>query len=45
MGRALLNVAASVILCVAAVSLGHIAAAQLNDHAKEIAQIEIEEDA
>jgi CrcB protein len=44
-GHALLNVAASVILCVAAVSLGHIAAAQLNDHAKEIAQIEIEEKA
>jgi CrcB protein len=44
-GRAVINVAASVVLCVAAVSLGHLAAAQLNGHAKEIAQIELEEEA
>jgi CrcB protein len=45
MGRALLNIAASVVLCIAAVALGHLAAAQLNDGAKQVAQVEIEEEA
>ena len=45
MGRAAINVVASVVLCVAAVSLGHLLAAQWNDHAREIAQIAIEEEA
>ena len=43
--RAMINVAASVVLCICAVALGHLAAAQLNGHASQIAQIEIEEEA
>jgi CrcB protein len=42
-GRAAINVAASVILCVAAVSLGHTLAAHFNSGAVQIAQIEEEE--
>jgi CrcB protein len=45
MGRAAANVILSVTLCVCAVAVGHILAAQLNDGAREIAQIEIEEEA
>lgn len=45
MGRAILNVALSVVLCIAAVALGHAAAARLNDGATRIAQLPIEEDA
>ncbi len=43
--RAGLNIAASVLVCIAAVAAGHLIAAQFNDHAREIAQIEIEEEA
>jgi CrcB protein len=43
--RAGVNIAASVALCVAAVALGHFIAAQFNDHAEQIAQLRIEEDA
>lgn len=43
--RAALNVAASVVLCILAVAAGHWIAAEFNDHAVEIAQIEIEEEA
>lgn len=43
--RAALNVALSVILCVAAVALGHVIAARFNGGALEIAQAAIEEDA
>ncbi|WP_062228456.1 fluoride efflux transporter CrcB [Aureimonas frigidaquae] len=43
--RATLNVALSVILCVAAVGLGHVVAARLNDNAQRIAQIDLEEEA
>lgn len=43
--RAMLNVALSVVLCVAAVALGHVVAARLNGDARDIAQIDIEEDA
>lgn len=43
--RAFVNVALSVVLCIAAVALGHLAAARLNDGAKQIAQIPIEEEA
>ena len=45
MTRALLNVALSVILCIAAVALGHLVASKLNQGATQIAQIEIEEEA
>ena len=41
--RALINVVASVVLCVGAVAVGHALAAKLNGGAAEIAQIEIEE--
>jgi CrcB protein len=44
-GRAIANVVLSVLLCVSAVALGHLAAARLNDGARQIAQIEIEEEA
>src|SRR4051794_22035985 len=44
-GRAAINVVASVVLCVVAVGVGHFLAAQLNDGATQIAQIAIEEDA
>ena len=43
--RAAVNVAASVVLCIFAVAAGHWIAAEFNDHAREIAQIEIEEEA
>lgn len=43
-GRAALNVAASVALCVAAVALGHLIAARLNDGATRVAQTQVEED-
>lgn len=43
--RALGNVAISVVLCLAAVAIGHGLAARLNGHAKAIAQTTIEEEA
>lgn len=43
--RAFINVAASVILCVSAVGIGHWVAARFNNNAVQIAQIDIEEDA
>jgi CrcB protein len=43
LGRAAFNVAASVTLCVLAVALGHIVAAQVNGGARAIAQMKIEE--
>lgn len=42
--RPLINVVASVVLCVGAVAVGHALAAKLNGGAAEIAQIEIEEE-
>ena len=45
MTRAAINVVASVVLCVAAVALGHIVGAHFNGGAHEIAQIPIEEEA
>lgn len=44
-GRAAANAVLSVILCVAAVAVGHVIAAQLNTGARAIAQIAIEEEA
>ncbi len=44
MVRAGINVVASVLLCVAAVAIGHFLAAQLNGGATRIAQLEIEEE-
>jgi CrcB protein len=43
--RALINIFASVVLCIAAVAAGHLLAAQFNGGAKRIAQIAIEEEA
>ena len=43
--RAMLNVVLSVVLCVGAVAVGHMIAAHYNGGAREIAQIEIEEEA
>lgn len=43
--RAGANIVASVVLCVAAVAFGHFLAAQLNQHAPQVAQIPIEEEA
>ena len=43
--RALVNVGASLILCLCAVALGHALAAQLNGGAVAVAQAPIEEDA
>lgn len=43
--RAMLNVVASVFLCLIGVAIGHWAAETLNDNAREIAQLEIEEEA
>ena len=43
--RALINVVMSVVLCILAVALGHLAASRLNDNARQIAQIAIEEEA
>ena len=45
MARAGVNIAASVILCIAAVAIGHLVAAHFNNGAREIAQIAIEEEA
>jgi fluoride exporter len=45
LGRAGLNVALSVVLCVAAAAAGHLWAAQLNGRAVTIAQAGIEEEA
>ena len=45
MGRALLNVGLSVLLCLGAVALGHALGARLNGGAVAVAQIEVEEDA
>jgi CrcB protein len=42
--RATVNAVASVILCVGAVSVGHLIAAQLNGAAIQIAQVAIEEE-
>jgi CrcB protein len=44
-GRALINVIASVVLCVLAVAAGHALGGHLNGGAPEIAQIAIEEEA
>ncbi|MCK0197393.1 fluoride efflux transporter CrcB [Ancylobacter sp. 6x-1] len=43
--RAALNVGLSVVLCVAAVALGHVIAAHFNAGARQVAQLAIEEDA
>ncbi|TGD92275.1 fluoride efflux transporter CrcB [Methylobacterium nonmethylotrophicum] len=43
--RAALNIGLSVLLCIAAVALGHWIAAQLNGGAVAVAQLPIEEDA
>ena len=43
--RALLNVGASVVLCLCAVALGHALAAQLNGGAVSVVQLPIEEEA
>jgi CrcB protein len=43
--RAFVNVAASVVLCVAAVAIGHQLAALMNGGAREVAQLPIEEEA
>lgn len=43
-GRALVNVAASVALCVAAVAAGHLLAAAINGGERQIAQARIEEE-
>jgi len=43
-GRASFNIAASVILCIAAVAAGHFLAAHFNGGARDIAQIAIEEE-
>lgn len=43
-GRALINIVASVTLCVAAVAIGHLVAARLNGEPKRIAQYAIEEE-
>jgi CrcB protein len=45
LGRAMVNMAVSVVLCVGAVAVGHFAAAQLNGGASRIAQTAIEEEA
>jgi len=43
--RAMVNIAASVLLCLGAVAAGHAAAARLNDHARAVAQTEAEAEA
>ena len=43
--RALVNIALSVMLCLAATTFGYLAAAQLNGGVAQVAQIDIEEDA
>lgn len=44
-GRAAINVALSVVLCLAAVAAGHLLAAQFNGGAVQIAQLPMEEEA
>jgi CrcB protein len=44
MARAAINIAASVAICVAAVAAGHLLAAHFNGDAREIAQIDLEEE-
>ena len=44
-GRALANIAVSVVLCLGAVALGHAAAAALNSGAAQVTQTEVEEEA
>jgi CrcB protein len=44
-GRAILNVALSVLLCIAAVAAGHLLAARFNGGDPRVAQIAIEEEA
>lgn len=44
MARAMVNVAASVVLCVGAVALGHVVAAHWNSGAVQVAQSAIEEE-
>ena len=44
MTRAMVNVAASVVLCIAAVAVGHAVGARFNSGAHEIAQIPAEEE-
>ncbi|MHB1304254.1 MAG: fluoride efflux transporter CrcB [Acidiphilium sp.] len=44
MGRAAINIAASVVLCILAVAAGHAIAAHLNGGVHKIAQIAIEEE-
>jgi CrcB protein len=43
--RAVANIVLSVVLCICAVWVGHVLAAQVNGHAVQIAQLEIEEEA
>ena len=43
-GRAALNVALSVALCLAAVALGHLAGSRLNGNSKSVVQLMIEEE-
>ena len=45
MVNAMVNVVASVVLCILAVAAGHLIASQINGGAKRIAQIAIEEEA
>ena len=44
-GRAMINVAASVLLCLGSVAAGHVLAAQLNGGAVQVTQMPIEEEA
>ncbi len=44
-GRAMINIAVSVLLCLGAVALGHMAGAALNGGARQVAQTQIEEEA
>jgi fluoride exporter len=44
MARAAINIVASVVLCVAAVAAGHLLAAHFNGGARQIAQMDIEEE-
>lgn len=45
MGRAAINVVASVMLCVGAAAAGHVVAAHFNGHSADISQIALEEEA
>ncbi len=44
-GRALANIAASVLLCLASVALGYVAASHLNGRATQVTQTAVEEEA